>query len=320
MNTLETLREAVRRIEELNLEPRGAPIPLSDEIYRRHMSDLAETEDQLLFHLRLLTDSHFIFSIRVAEPDEAKGLPGVYGYVVADTAILHPLLAEYQHRLEQAYQSQTGKQKGAASITRELMANVREHSATPLGKVLHICVMLQQFLHLMADKPEEYSAYWREVQLRQLLPELGALEPQGVEIEEEKDRESDEAGSPFRETGARSTRRAVDTLEYREAATMDLSGAWGKAVEKYGVTFLLRVHLRRHDFETLKRLVIRKRIAREEDLRYLRDSLRLMDDRYTLDREMAIHLPALRDLKRLAQLRLNQFTLIRKKYEDDLDV
>lgn len=320
MKTLETLREIVHRIEEMNLELLSNPIPTSDEIYRKHMGDLAESEDQLLFNLRLLADAHFIFILRIAEPDEAKALPGIYGYVIAEPTIIHPLVAEYNRRLEGAYQSQTGKQKGASAITRELMANVREYSSTPLGKVLHVCIMLEQFLHLMADKPEEYSAYWREVQLRQLLPEIAEEEGPAANAEDELEEAQDDSASPFRDGAPRSTRRAVDTLEYKDLATMDLTGAWGKAVEKYGVTFLIRIHLRRHDFETLKRLMSRKRIAREEDLRYLRDSLRLIDDRYTLEREMQMHLPAVRDLKRFTQLKLNQFALLRKKYEDDLDV
>ncbi|GIX43157.1 MAG: hypothetical protein KatS3mg129_2890 [Leptospiraceae bacterium] len=96
---------------------------------------------------------------------------------------------------------------------------------------------------------------------------------------------------------------------------MNLSGNWGKAVEKFGVQFLIRVHLRKFEFDILKKLLLQKRIAKEEDLIFLRDSLRKMEERSLFDKELKKYLNDIKELKRIAQIKINQFHLIRKKYE-----
>lgn len=316
MTTIETIHETLRRLEEINRDLHESPIPTSEDIFRRHMSDLYDSEESLMYHLRLLHEAHFIFTIHIVEPDDRLGVPGIFGYVVARADLLEALVAEYHRRLEHVYEAEHGQKKAAATIIRELMPEVRTVNSTPLGQILNIAIMLEQYLRLMAEAPDEYEDYWKEVKLRELLPDAegpGAQMPGFVDLSPD----DKETQAPAEE---KVVRRATDTPEYRELARMDLSGAWGKAVEKYGVTFLIRVHLRKMELETLKRLLIRRRIAREEDLRFLRDSLRTMEERFSLDRSMTHMIEPVRELKRMAQIRLNQFAILRKKLEDDLDI
>lgn len=320
MNTLETLLEIRNRLEELNQKPQEDPIPTSEDIYRLHMSDLVDSRENLMYQLRLLQEAHFIFMIHIVEPDDRLMIPGIYGYVVAKKEILQLLLAEYHRRLEHVYEVQLFKRKAASTIIRELMPEVKQYNNTPLGKILNISIMLDQFIHLIDEKPEEYEEQWKQAKLRQLLPELEGVESADMpgldDLASDSDLGEDDSKKPVEKV----VRRAVDTPEYQELARMDLTGSWGKAVEKYGVVFLIRVHLRKMEFETLKRLILRRRITREEDLRYLRDSLRAMEERFSLDRSMAHMIEPVRELKRIAQIRLNRFTILRKKLEDELDV
>lgn len=320
MNTLETLLEILKRLEELNQKLQEIPIPTSEDIYRRHMSDLHDSEESLMYQLRLLQEAHFIFMIHIVEPDDRLMIPGIYGYVVAKNEILHPLVAEYHRRLEQVYEAQLFKRKAASTIIRELMPEVKQYNNTPLGQILNISIMLEQYVRLIAEKPEEYEDYWKQVKLRQLLPDLEGVESVDMPGFGDLTSDSDFGDEDSKGPAEKVVRRAVDTPEYQELARMDLSGSWGKAVEKYGVVFLMRVHLRKMEFDTLKRLMLRRRITREEDLRYLRDSLRVMEERFSLDRSMAHMIDPVRELKRIAQIRLNQFTILRKKLEDELDV
>lgn len=318
MNTYETLLEVVKRLEELNRKLQEHPVPTSEDIFRRHMSDLYYNEESLMYHLRLLQEAHFIFVICIVEPDLRLNIPGIYGYAVAKNEILQPLLAEYHRRLEQIYEVQFSKRKAFSTIIRELMPEVKQYNNTPIGQVLNIAIMLEQFIRLIAEKPDEYEDYWKQMKLRQLLPDLESTE--STTIDDLTDSEGTQADAAAEKSAKKVVRRAVDTPEYQELARMNLSGSWGRAVEKYGVNFLIRVHLRKMELDLLKRLILRRNITREEDLRFLRDSLRVMEERFSMDRSMSHMLEPVRELKRLAQIRLNQFAILRKKIEEDLDV
>lgn len=271
-----------------------------------------------MYHLRLLQEAHFIFVICIVEPDLRLNIPGIYGYAVAKNEILQPLLAEYHRRLEQIYEVQFSKRKAFSTIIRELMPEVKQYNNTPIGQVLNIAIMLEQFIRLIAEKPDEYEDYWKQMKLRQLLPDLESTE--STTIDDLTDSEGTQADAAAEKSAKKVVRRAVDTPEYQELSRMNLSGSWGRAVEKYGVNFLIRVHLRKMELDLLKRLILRRNITREEDLRFLRDSLRVMEERFSMDRSMSHMLEPVRELKRLAQIRLNQFAILRKKIEEDLDV
>ena len=98
---------------------------------------------------------------------------------------------------------------------------------------------------------------------------------------------------------------------------MNLSGGWGVAVERYGVQFLIRIHLRKYEFDTLRSLIRGGRIAREEDLRFLRDSLRKMQGRLDADPTLKLFLKAMAEVRRLAQVRLNRIYEVKRRLTPD---
>lgn len=319
MNSDETLQEILRRLESLNKEIHESPIPTSDDFRKRHLSDLVNTDDELSFYLKQLEDSHYIFVITIVEPIPSAAVPGTFGYVIAHSEIIQPLLTEYYTRLEHVYQAQLKKTKGAQTIVRELLPEIKQLASTPLGKTLNIAIMLDQFLRLMAEKPDEYTDYWKQVMLKRQSTSIAddsSIELQSIAGFEIEDTDiNTQAPQP-----TKVIRRAIDTPEYQELSKMDLSGSWGKAVEKYGVTFLIRVHLRKMELDILRRLIQRKQIARQEDLKYLRDSLRVMVERFQLERQPESQIAAVRELNRVVQIQLNQFTLLQKQIENELDL
>lgn len=91
-----------------------------------------------MYHLRLLHEAHFIFTIHIVEPDDRLGVPGIFGYVVARADVLEALVTEYHRRLEHVYEVEHGQKKAAATIIRELMPEIRTFNSTPLGQILNI--------------------------------------------------------------------------------------------------------------------------------------------------------------------------------------
>ena len=163
--------------------------------------------------------------------------------------------------------------------------------------------MLEQFIHIINEKPDHFQDAYRISKLKQFIPE------------EEEFKEPDEVEEQEKIQQVQERRRAVDTEEYQQLSKMNLTGNWAKAVEQFGVQFLIRVHLRKYEFDVLKKLLLQKRIAREEDLIFLRDSLRKMEERSLFNPELKKYLSEIKELKRIVQIKINQFYLIRKKYE-----
>jgi len=270
-------------------------------MFRKYLNDLVYSEDMARYYLKLLAESNFIFVIQIVKPDTILRIPGIDGYVVAELDIIEKLLAVYNQRLITIYEAEKRKLAGVETIIRELMPNVKELNNTPLGKVLNICIMLEQFTRIIHERPEHFQDAYRISKLKQFIPE------------EDEFKEPEEEHEKIQQVQER--RRAVDTEEYQQLSKMNLTGNWAKAVEQFGVQFLIRVHLRKYEFDVLKKLLLQKRIAREEDLIFLRDSLRKMEERSLFNPELKKYLNEIKELKRIVQIKINQFYLIRKKYE-----
>ena len=302
-NLLNTLLKIRDRIKEINSNIYEEAIPTSDIIFRKYLNDLVYSEDMASYYLKLLAESNFIFLVQIVKPDTILRIPGIDGYVVAELDIIEKLLAVYKQRLVTIYEVEKRKLAGVETIIRELMPKVKELNNTPLGKILNICIMLEQFIHIINEKPDHFQDAYRISKLKQFIPE------------EEEFKEPDEVEEQEKIQQVQERRRAVDTEEYQQLSKMNLTGNWAKAVEQFGVQFLIRVHLRKYEFDVLKKLLLQKRIAREEDLIFLRDSLRKMEERSLFNPELKKYLSEIKELKRIVQIKINQFYLIRKKYE-----
>jgi hypothetical protein len=300
-NLLDTLLRIRDRIKEINNNIYDEAIPTSDIIFRKYLNDLVYSEDMASYYLKLLAESNFIFMIQIVKPDTVLRIPGIDGYVVAELDIIEKLLAVYNQRLVTIYEAEKRKLAGVETIIRELMPKVKELNNTPLGKVLNICIMLEQFTRIINERPDHFQDAYRISKLKQFIPE------------EDEFKEPEEEHEKIQQVQER--RRAVDTEEYQQLSKMNLTGNWAKAVEQFGVQFLIRVHLRKYEFDVLKKLLLQKRIAREEDLIFLRDSLRKMEERSLFNPELKKYLNEIKELKRIVQIKINQFYLIRKKYE-----
>jgi hypothetical protein len=301
-NLLDTLLRIRDRIKEINNNIYDEAIPTSDIIFRKYLNDLVYSEDMASYYLKLLAESNFIFMIQIVKPDTILRIPGIDGYVVAELDIIEKLLAVYNQRLVTIYEAEKRKLAGVETIIRELMPKVKELNNTPLGTVLNICIMLEQFTRIIHERPDHFQDAYRISKLKQFIPE------------EDEFKEPEEEHEKIQQVEER--RRAVDTEEYQQLSKMNLTGNWAKAVEQFGVQFLIRVHLRKYEFDVLKKLLLQKRIAREEDLIFLRDSLRKMEERSLFNPELKKYLNEIKELKRIVQIKINQFYLIRKKYEE----
>ncbi|MBX7059138.1 MAG: hypothetical protein K1X75_13815 [Leptospirales bacterium] len=291
--------ELAKRIREINegKTQRDHPLPVSDSMYRRYVSDIVDSPEQMREFLRLLTEAHYIFTITMVEPDDNLMIDGVYGYVVAEPTIIRQVREVAFLDLEAAHEQQFYRRKGASSVMRELVPQARTFNNTHLGRSLNVALMLQQYENLLAQSMSEFSDVWRRNRLEQLIPGLAPVE--------ESEAITPEAPDPR-------SQRAVDSGELDRIQQMDESGRWGDAVRKYGVQFLVRIHFRKYEFDRVRWLIKTHKIAREDDLRFIRDTVRLMEQRLDIDTRLERFVKDMSELRRMCQIRLNQIFQVRK--------
>ncbi|MCR9142752.1 MAG: hypothetical protein NXI24_10910 [bacterium] len=371
MSALELCSEIFSRLREYNADEKNAfRLMTSDDIYRKHMADLVKSSDQLDQYLEALADAHYMFRLKIVEPDEQRKVPGIYAYLAAELPLIGKLRLWADGFLEGLYEQQFYRRKQAMPILRELIPESRRFNNTELGRGLNVASMLLQYEKLIVEAFGEFTDGWKWRTLKSGLlsaalasdEEIEAFEALGPDPQKRfLDRNASPAAGvaagdsgPGENTGefARDAvsdaglqsasnlppvlqaaaahspgaanaesgdprRRAVDLAELNELQAMDLSGNWGRSVQKYGVEFLIRIHLRKYDFELLRSLIRGGRISRENDLRYLRDSLRKMQGRLDVDPPLKRFVKEMAELRRLAQVRLNRIYEVKRRLQPD---
>ena len=309
------LMDIVKRIREIHLDKSGKldPIPTSEDIYRRHLSNIYNNEKQCMDFLRMLEEAHFLFAMTLVEPDEALMIPGVEGYIVTEPVVLRNLRARATSELEQSYEQQFYQRKQATTIIRELLPRARSFNNTPLGRALNMAVMLQQFEHILVNEFEQYTDTWKSRKLMELMPG-GSPDAETPSLSE-----GDFDPPPAGPGTPNAPLRAVDTDAVQEIQQMDQSGRWGDAVQKFGVEFLLRIHFRKYEFDKVAWLIKTGKLAAEKDLRYVRDTLRTMESRVDRDFRLREFTKPMVELKRAAQIKLNRIHQLRKSAVTDED-
>lgn len=297
----EILDEITDRIKQRNLNDMDEPIPHSDSMYRNMMSDLMESSKTLRGYLDTLVQAHALLVIKLTESDPRIGMDGVDGFVVAEPGVIHHVKEISDRNLERIYEGQFHKGASASTVIHELFPKISMYKNTPIGQALNVSVMLQQFLQIIAEVGEEYEQDWKQAKIRELLKE-----------DQPEDIYDNANDTGFEEAEELAGMRAVDSPKYLELETMDLSGAWGHAYKTYGGKFLLRVHFRRNEFDLVKRLIKQKRIATEDDLKFVRDTLRTMETRKDDSPEIQKHIHEIMDCRRTAQYRINQIRMAKE--------
>ncbi|MCB1321100.1 MAG: hypothetical protein KDK34_12650 [Leptospiraceae bacterium] len=335
MSDYNTALELLERIRKLNESETEDPLPTSEDLYRHHAADFINSEERMRSLLAALAAAHSVFTVHLVEPDEEHDVDGVFGYIVADIGLVRKLESHANRKLESLYEQQFYKRKSAAGICRELLPQARMYNNTPLGRALNLSIMTQQYIHLLTEDAMQYTDSWKIKRLKEELGETDSVsaDPDDTQAAIADDMDTgvpttaQQTGAPLIDSGLdlddnpndnadrftsmpgeEDHRRALDESTARPGPTRvdDDRSSWGKAVRKYGVNFLLRMHLRRNEFEKISWLIKTGRITNPGDLRFIRDTAREMETRSQTDMALQPFKNDLIDLRRNAQRKLSQ--------------
>ncbi|MBE7413239.1 MAG: hypothetical protein L6Q54_07650 [Leptospiraceae bacterium] len=254
-------------------------IPSSDTFIRKMSTYFSRTDDEILKYFNDLKECHYIFIINVVQGDGK--IKSVDAYVFADIGILTSLKEFADKNLESLYEGMFYKRKSASMIIRELFTKVKEYNNTPLGRAINEAVMTEEYHRLITSNPYEFTDAWRKEKLFKIYDDE---EEEGV--------------------NEKPTPRAVDQIK-KDVASVNPNSKWGKAINQFSVEFLVRIHFRKYEFEVIKKLVLNGKINSEVDLKYIRDTLKLMETRTEVDTVLKRYVNEMVELRRLVQGKLN---------------
>ncbi|MBM9501387.1 hypothetical protein JWG44_14110 [Leptospira sp. 201903071] len=294
--------EIASEIKKINLQD-DDKIPTSDTFVKELMALYSREPEDLRNIIEALREAKIVFVIKIVLPEERASKmndPGVDAYAYADLKILTDLKYFAEKKLERLYEATYYKKKSPSLIARELFPKIRELNNTPIGRIVNIAVMLEEFIRMMNNNPNDFLEEFRIQALEEILVSKGSSPSEGKDIVEDSSPTSSFSSS----FSPVPSQRATDRME-EQLNNVNPNSPWGRMVSKFSVDFLLRVHLRKCEFETIRKLIITGKVAEAEQLRLVRDSLLKMEKNIHVDTVLASYLEEMVELRRLTQRKLN---------------
>ncbi len=299
---LDIALEIAEEIKKINLQEDNR-IPSSDTFLKDMIAFFSREAHSIRESIELLRQARYIFVIKIVLPEISKNSrdqdQGVDAYVYADLKIVTDLKSFAEKKLEKAYEATYYKRKSPFQITRELFPKIKEHNNTPLGKYINIAVMLEEYQRVLTSAPNDYDDNRRRNLLSELLEKTGAPVPVARDI---PDYELGPLGSGG--GGSSSYKRAADVIASNDPS-FNPKSPWSRLTTKFSVEFLIRIHLRKYEFDTIRKLILAGKLTSFEDLKYVRDSIHKMETHMHLDPLLENFTNDMTELRRLAQKRMN---------------
>ncbi|TGL57937.1 hypothetical protein EHQ58_11075 [Leptospira ognonensis] len=277
--------ELAELIKKENIEGKER-LPASDTFLRVWSSNFSRPEEEIRKILLALRDCHFIFIVNIVAPDPNLFVYGEEAYIFTEVEIINDLKRQAEENLERLYESSNYKRKSAFQISRELFPKIKEYNNTPLGRAINVVVMLEEYNRIILSSSFEYTDQWRKNKLQDFYKdEEGAIEELAPSLV---------TSDP---------KRAVDSIN--EGTKEKIDPSWSKATQNFSVEFLLRVHFRKYEFDIIKKLIQTGKIKEEKELKFIRDTLILMETRTDVDRLLKRYQEDMTELRRYSQAKLN---------------
>lgn len=295
-NALKVALEIANIIREENLRGKER-IPTSETLIRKLMQNYSTDADSIFQLLNKLQEAHYIFIFQVVQADPSLFVQAIDAYVYADQSVINELKFYCENKLAQTYESTFYKKKSAINIVRELISKLKEYNNTPLGRALNEYRMVEEFGRIMASSPFDYTDSWRKEKLIKLLKEGYDFRDFEIEIASPTKEETPTVNTSFKNENFSFQKQPVQ------------GSKWQKAVAQFSVKFLLRIHFRKYEFDVVRKLIMTGKITELEDFIFIRDSIKKIETQVDKDPILKYHVDKLRDLRRLAQAKIN---IIRK--------
>ena len=288
----EIIDDVFNRIIKINMSENRDAIPHSDSFFKQYISSSGVTEDVLEQIITILRESHKILVFSILREDKTRNIKPIYGYVDADPTTIRRLKNFFHSMLTEMYEEEYGRGLMAHQIIQELFPKINIISNTPLGSVVNKSVMLDEYERLLEKNYNEYTEDWKEKKLQELLDERGESINGQINSKDKKPSLQAEAVKKKKDE-IPGKRRAVDSENIDDYNEEKSKMPVEKLLSIYGIDFFFRVHLRRYEFDFIKKVVESGTIQRRAELKKLKEMIQKVKNNASIDTGLAEHLTEL---------------------------
>lgn len=294
MNTLEELLITIYAdIRKRNTGRGPEAIPRSDEFFDRIAKAYSLIPFAIPKLIKILVDSHKIFSFKIADADRKHHTARIDGFVVAEGPVIKSLLEHSNDELVRAYSQEFSAKYSVERIIKELFPKLDEHNNTPLGRAANTVISLMGFQSTLERNIMQYGQKWQEKQIREEIEKSDSIssfiDAKGALTGGEREGADDDEKH----------RRATDTQKYEELKKYISKNTIGKTLNVYGVEFYARVCFREYQFTLVQKLIEDGHINKKDDLSVLKNLLRKTRANSDQDKNLQKYAHDINDLEKL---------------------
>lgn len=216
--------------------------------------------------IKILIDSHRIFSMVIIEADRLDRTRRVEGFIVTKGALIKSLIKSYDLELIRLYSIEYNKKISAERIVKELSPLINKFNNTPFGEMLNVSINLRYLQLVLENSIMKYGQSWQN---KQMQIEIENSDPISFFIKEDdkKDEPVEQKSTPIKK------KRAVDSAQYPDFKSSIDKHSIEKTLVLYGIEFYTRVCFREYKFDLMLKLLEEGVISKKDDLKVVKKFL-----------------------------------------------
>jgi hypothetical protein len=266
-------------------------IPHSDIFEKQIQALLGVDGMEINRIIRILKESHKIFTFEIIKEDSDNDIKRVEGYVETDLQTIRKLKNFFQKFLMDEYEKQFSKRLLVHQIVKDIFSRGAFYKNTMLGQIGNKAIMLEEYESFIERNFNEFTDSWKAKKLAEVV-----LNPENKQLGESPP--SDAAGQ---ETAGGSPlgKRAIDSPKYQYYTSDKSKQSLDKVLQIYGVEFFFRINLRKYNFDLLKQVIESGEIDRRTDLIVLKEMIQKMKSNIGKDPQLLEHAEKIYKLERI---------------------
>jgi hypothetical protein len=159
--------------------------------------------------------------------------------------------------------------------------------------------MLDGYLHLLKNEPEEYTDEWKNEHLEQQIEIHGNIFDNSSDGEKDQENNDISGENENFSEDERVQSRAVDSHLVNGFTDQASKQSIARVLQIYGVDFFFRVHLRRYDFSYLSKIIESGKINKKSDLLKVKGMVKKLRDNVIQDKALEKYYDEIMSLDRI---------------------
>ncbi len=285
------IEDVLLKIRACNIKANHDSIPHSDIFEKETQSLLGIDRPELERIIRILKDSHKIFTFEIIKDDPENEIKRIDGYVETDLQTIRKLKNYFQRLLMDEFEKQFNKRLLFHQIVKDMYTRPQFYKNTMIGQIGNKAIMLDEYEGYIERNFNEFTDSWKTNKLNELLKlNKNKLLRDSMPSPANKDPQN---------SGAPPSQRAVDSAQYQKYTNDKSQQSLSKVLQIYGVEFFFRINLRKYNFDLLMQIIESGEIDRRSDLVLLRDMIQHMKDNFARDPKLGEYTDKIYRLERI---------------------